>query len=1103
MNATSHPEDRSLALGPWARIAWLPIPLGVVIIASLWATDQHGIWPCRPLFWLLAYGPAALAVGFIVIPTARSFAAYGQRTVLMLGCGMWVNSLGVVGGAIGAAHGLDRNWAIYDSAYLLAALCHGAGVAIVSRPGVRPGQTATWLAAAYGGGLAAVALTAWAACTGRMPAFYLPGQGGTLVRTLVVSATVALFLLNAGLLWQSHRRTRSPFLYWYALGLALIATGLAGSMLIPAADTALQWTTRSIRAWGTVYLCVAVLAEGRSSGTRQLPLAALAQVWWERGSLARLDRRTLLAWGLRYGSAPAAVAAGLLLRLAFTARFGSGLPSYITYYPAVMTVGLLAGLGPGLLASALAGLAAVVWGLGPGLAVSVNRLGLVLFLGMGLFTSVIAECYRRARNKAAAYDREVARRESEGRFRVLADAIPHLCWMADADGWVFWYNQRWYEYTGARPGQMEGWAWRSVHDPEVLPRVMERWQASIKERKPFEMVFPMRGADGRFRPFLTRVMPLFAKDGAVSRWFGTHTDITEREQAEMERAATIDLLSLVNASATTRDLISAVTAHFQKLSGCEAVGIRLRQGEDYPYYETRGFPAAFVQAENCLCARDGAGQTVRDRCGDPVLECMCGNVICGRFDPERCFFTPSGSFWTNSTTRLLQGSTVEQRQARTRNRCNGEGYESVVLIPLCSGGERMGLLQMNDRRPGRFSPESVHLWERLAGHVAVALAKLQVEQELRTSEAALREADQRKDEFLAVLSHELRNPLGAIANSIYLLDHGTPGSEPVRRAQTVIGRQTRQLSRLVDDLLDVTRISRNKIQLQFERMDLVQSARGAIQDQRGQFEAQDVRLDFAAPDGAVWVMADAARLTQMLGNLIFNAGKFTDPGGTVTLEVQARGTQATVAVTDTGIGMDEAMLGRLFQPFAQADRSLDRSRGGLGLGLALAKGLAELHGGTVSASSPGLGKGSRFLLTLPAAPPPEGRRAAGPAQASPVQPHRILVIEDNVDAALTLKLLLEFSGHQVFTAHSGREGIAKARTLRPEVILCDIGLPDTDGYMVARTLRAEPGFRPYCLMVAMTGYGQPEDKQRALEAGFDHHLTKPADPSALNLLLDF
>jgi signal transduction histidine kinase len=684
----------------------------------------------------------------------------------------------------------------------------------------------------------------------------------------------------------------------------VIATGLAGSMLIPAADSPLQWVTRTTRAWGTVYLCVAVLAEGRGRGIRQPLLTGLAQVGWQRASaLARLDRRTFLAWGLRYGSAVAAVAAGFLVRLALTAWSGPGLPPYLTYYPAVMTVALLAGFGPGLLASVLAGLTAVTWGLDPigplVIGASVNRLGLVIFLGMGLCTSVVAEVYRRARNKAAAYDSEVARRESETKYHFLFNNITEEV--------HFWQLVRFED------GRIQ--TWRLV---DANPPTLKTWGKTadeIRGRTTDEIFGP--GATAHYLPVVEKIM----REGVPHSF---------------------------------EDYFPNLGKHFKFTS------------------------------------------------------------------------VPLGDYFITTGTDITD------------------------------------------------------------------IKKIQDD---------LREADRRKDDFLAMLSHELRNPLAAINNGIYLLDHGVPGSEPARRAQTVIGRQMKQLSRLVDDLLDMTRISRNKIQLQFERMDLVQVARRAIEDHRGPLEANGLRLDFAAPIEAVWVLADAARVTQMLGNLLLNAGKFTDPGGAVTLEIQARGAEAAVIVTDTGIGMDEAMLSRLFQPFAQADRSLDRSRGGLGLGLALTKGMAELHGGALIASSPGLGQGSRFLLTLPAAPP-QARGAESPVSARPARRHRVLVIEDNLDAALTLKLLLELSGHEVTTAHTGGEGIAQAKAQRPEVILCDIGLPDTDGYRVARTLREEPEWQPSCL-VAMTGYGQPEDKRRALEAGFDHHLTKPADPEALTRLLAF
>ena len=442
-----------------------------------------------------------------------------------------------------------------------------------------------------------------------------------------------------------------------------------------------------------------------------------------------------------------------------------------------------------------------------------------------------------------------------------------------------------------------------------------------------------------------------------------------------------------------------------------------------------------------------------------------------------------------------------------REATRAHGLCASAAFPLHRGGIAIGAITFYAAKPGFFTVKQVALIESLCADVSFALDAMQqerlrseAERELRQANESLQDADHRKDEFLAMLSHELRNPLAAIANSMYVLDHGVPGSEPVRHAQTVIGRQVGQLSRLVDDLLDVTRISRNKIQLQCQPTDLVQLARSSVDDHRDAFESQGVRLEFLSSEEPVWVMADAVRMTQIVGNLLFNAGKFTDPGGQVSLEIRTLGAQVAVAVTDTGIGMDREMLGKLFQPFAQADRSLDRSRGGLGLGLALSKGLAELHGGSLTATSAGLGQGSRFTLTLPTAQGPEQPEAEDPGSAPTTRPHRILVIEDNRDAAYTMKMLLELSGHEVITAHSGSAGITQAKAHRPEVIFCDIGLPDMDGYAVAQTLRSDPRLR-ITRLVAMTGYGQEEDKRRALAAGFDRHLTKPAAPEELQRVL--
>jgi CheY-like chemotaxis protein len=317
----------------------------------------------------------------------------------------------------------------------------------------------------------------------------------------------------------------------------------------------------------------------------------------------------------------------------------------------------------------------------------------------------------------------------------------------------------------------------------------------------------------------------------------------------------------------------------------------------------------------------------------------------------------------------------------------------------------------------------------------------------------------------------------------------------------MMDRQVTHLSRLVDDLLDVSRITTGKVRLRTERLDLVRVARQAAADHRSAFEAKRVSLGVTAPDAPVWVSGDPTRLAQVLDNLLANALKFTAPGGEVSVIAAADPDgRAALTVRDTGAGIEPEMLARLFEPFSQADRTLDRSAGGLGLGLAIVKGLAELHGGSVRAESEGLGRGSAFTVTLPAyaEPPALSARPAAPRPAA--KRLRVLVVEDNKDAADTLRMLLEAYGYEVAVAYTGPDGVRKAEEHRPQVVICDIGLPGMDGYAVAGALRGNPATAA-ARLIALTGYGQDEDRRRAAEAGFDEHLTKPADPAALEALI--
>lgn len=372
-----------------------------------------------------------------------------------------------------------------------------------------------------------------------------------------------------------------------------------------------------------------------------------------------------------------------------------------------------------------------------------------------------------------------------------------------------------------------------------------------------------------------------------------------------------------------------------------------------------------------------------------------------------------------------------------------------------------------------------------------------ITEQVRAKEALL-EADRRRSEFLAVLSHELRNPLAPIRNSLFVLGRAPPGGELAQRATAVIDRQVTHLIRLVDDLLDLTRICRGKFRLHRERLELSGLVQRTLEDHRAAFAVNGVLVESRLAAEPMWLTGDPTRIAQAFGNLLGNAAKFTPRGGRVAISLDREGETAVLRTRDDGVGIAPEVFDHLFEPFSQAARTLDRSRGGLGLGLSLVKVLVELHGGSVRASSDGPGRGAEFTVRLPLGvapevmPPPDETEAA--------RPRRVLVVEDNVDAADSLKEALELLGHEVRVAYDGTEGLTVARGFRPEVVLCDIGLPSMDGYQVARLFQADQVLRE-TVLVALTGYAQPEDRRRATEAGFAFHLAKPLSIEDLERVL--
>ena len=472
--------------------------------------------------------------------------------------------------------------------------------------------------------------------------------------------------------------------------------------------------------------------------------------------------------------------------------------------------------------------------------------------------------------------------------------------------------------------------------------------------------------------------------------------------------------------------------------------------------------------------------------------------------------------FVNQTYALRLGLTPDDVVGRTIPEVLGPGVAEAIrphVERVLSGEPVRFETEVTYPQIGRrylycvYTPE-VDTEGRVAGWVA-AITDLtdrhRLEEELRRSEESLKEADRRKDEFLATLAHELRNPLAPIRNAVQILRMQGPAApglhSDLQWSREVIDRQVQQLTHLVDDLLDVSRITRGKIELRKERIELAAILERALETSRPAVEAAHHRLTVTFPTGPVWVAADLTRMAQVLSNLINNAAKYTGTGGHIQVSARAAEGRASIEVRDDGIGIQPEMLSHIFDLFAQVDTSLERAQGGLGIGLTIARSLVEMHGGTIEASSEGLEKGSAFTVHLPLAQAedvlaaPEADREQQPGTRL-----RVLVVDDNEDSADSLAIWLRLKGHEVSTAYDGPQALARALEQPPDLVLLDIGMPGMSGYEVARRLRAHPDTRR-TMLVAMTGWGQEEDRRLSREAGIDQHLVKPLEPRTLEDLL--
>jgi signal transduction histidine kinase len=420
------------------------------------------------------------------------------------------------------------------------------------------------------------------------------------------------------------------------------------------------------------------------------------------------------------------------------------------------------------------------------------------------------------------------------------------------------------------------------------------------------------------------------------------------------------------------------------------------------------------------------------------------------------------------------------------------------VIPLVAGGSTLGTLSLGFTASNRrFEGDMVPIATKLAGHAAIALDNARLYEKLR-------EEDRRKDEFLAMLAHELRNPLAPISNAVHVLSADQPDPAKLVWAREVIGRQLRQLIRLVDDLLDVARITRGKIDLKIESVEVARVVAAAVETSRPTVDALQHELSVSLPPEPMRIRGDFTRVAQVLANIINNAAKYTDKGGRITVSAAREGAEVVFRIQDSGLGIPRELLSKIFEPFTQIGRTLDRAQGGLGIGLTLAQRLVEMQGGSVSAFSAGPDQGSEFTVRLPAAAATRAVEVIAPEAAlraadSPLELN-VLIVDDNRDVADSTAVLLRAVGCTVHLAYDGEEAIRSAKSLHPDAVLLDIGLPKIDGYQVAERIRAEPENRK-TFIVALSGYGHDEYRRLSAQAGFDCHVVKPIDPAALTDLL--
>ncbi len=665
--------------------------------------------------------------------------------------------------------------------------------------------------------------------------------------------------------------------------------------------------------------------------------------------------------------------------------------------------------------------------------------------------------------------------------------MPQIVWTARPDGYLDYYNRRWMQYTGLTLEETQGWNWQYIIHPEDVERCIKRWANSIQTGERYEIEYRFRRAsDGSFRWHLGRALPMRDDAGEIVKWFGTSTDIDDQKRAQESLQFMVEASHLLTSSLDYHVILENI-AHLAvpRMADFCLVDMVSDNGSIDRMMVAHADPAkaeAWREMQRRFPLNPAADYTI------PQAIRTHKTLVYDDITPEKI---------------AAMSDNLEQAAALQKF-----GLKSSMIVPLISRGRAIGAITFITAESGRrYTPQDIELAEVLARRAALAIDNAILFGETQEARRVAEEASRAKDEFLATLSHELRTPLTPIIGWVHMMRSGMMSTdEELAHALGVVERNSQSLTRLINDLLDMSAILSGKMQFDLAPVHLDAAIREAIETVRPQAEQRNIQMDvsYSNWDDSISVVGDKTRLVQIFWNLLSNAVKFSYEGGHVRVTCAATEREVRVCIEDEGQGISADFMPHIFDRFRQADSSKTRAHGGLGLGLALVKSFVETHGGQIEATSSGAGRGSRFTVYLPrfteAIEVGSLETVKAEAASDSHEGARVLVVDDADDTLAMLGVVLKSHGYDVTLCESAEEALRAARNARFDLILSDIGMPQTDGYELMRRLRSMPNFARVPA-IALTGYATQRDADTALAAGYDEHLPKPVDPVELIKLI--